>query len=271
MAHIGGSSPRHPRKACRGQAWRVPARHGESRRGRAGQRMEGGWMVAPEFDSPAPTRGMARRRQAWHGAAGRGMGARTERVAHTDVRVIGAHARPGAARYGGAMPGEVGHGPSGQGKGTGGRMACIEVRVLDAHVRQRPAGQCLSGHGRARRGAARQGLEHNRKWANGILSGSRSERPRRAGSGGSGRRQARRVEGMSWRDMARPVRARRFGWMVFGAVRLRTHPRAAALGSAGSGIAWPGGSPLGKAWSAGGWQPPGFKAQAPTRGNAWFG
>jgi hypothetical protein len=153
--HIGGSSPRHPRMARRREAmlrW--------ARRSMAPQGMEGGWMVAPEFDSPAPTRGasgqgkawldLAGRREVWHGRGSRrahgmhrGSSPRSPRSAGSGMAVRGL-AGQGMACHGGARE-------------IGGRVAHISVRVADVHAWQRSARRGGAPLGRTRRGAAVHG------------------------------------------------------------------------------------------------------------------
>ncbi len=226
MAHTEGSSPRRSRTAPQGAAgqgmsWLGPARQGKGLegewhtsvvrvpdtrawldrawRGSARQCMAGpclvrrdrarhggGWMVAPEFDSPAPTRGRAAARLgsavlgvAWHREARKQGG----RMACIEVRALDAHAWFGGARHGVAWLGEAAQGME-HNKEIG-WAAHSRVQVLGTHARRGSAGLVPARLGMARRvsasagpGGSPQGEEQGR--ANGIHSGSRPERPRKA-------------------------------------------------------------------------------------------
>lgn len=147
-------------RARLGTAGRCLARCGWPRRG-----MAGGWS-SPGFDSPEPTRGWswlrkamrgeARRCSAWRGLVRRCEVRQGGRVAHTEVRVLGAHAWRGAVRRGLSGQGELGRGLAWPGIGrVGTHPGSSPGRPRKA--RQGPAWQCEASRGMAWQVAARLG------------------------------------------------------------------------------------------------------------------
>lgn len=293
MAHTRGSSPLAPaqggsrqsearqRTAGLGKAWDrrrasgehrrfespapalVEARFGLARHGLARRRAarDGGWMVAPEFDSPAPTQGRACPGIAGLGVAGpgescpgsavqgRGDG---ERVAHTDGSSPrrSRWARLGHASLGSTWPGEARPGPASLGAAReleGGWHASGFKPSTPAHgpVRLGGAGQCTAWRGSARYGKAWKEGE----WTTSTFESLTPACVARRGYARLGR--ARRRE--AWPRMARDLR-------VGGTLRRssRRHPR----------MALPGMAVHGKARRRRAWERGGRMASTPVRGRS---